>query len=65
MVDADIIEQRRYDITRYAGKSGMSILPIFDSIPSQLAKVNKRFALNSVRKDAIYEVLEDDLAWLS
>ena len=43
----------------------MSILPIFDSIPGQLAKVNKRFALNSVRKDAIYEVLEDDFAWLS
>ncbi len=63
--DADILKQYRYDITKYAGKSKMSILSIFDSIPGQLAKVNKRFALNSVRKDAIYEVLEDDFSWLS
>ena len=63
--DTDILKQYRYDITKYAEKSKMSILSIFDSIPGQLAKVNKRFALNSVRKDAIYEVLEDDFAWLS
>lgn len=43
----------------------MSILSAFENIPGQLAKVDKRFALNSVREDAIYEVLGDDLAWLS
>ena len=65
MVDTDIIEQYRYDIIKYAGKNEMSILSAFDSIPGQLAKVNKRFTLNSLKKNATYETLEDDFTWLS
>ncbi len=43
----------------------MSILSAFDGIPGQLAKVNKRFTLNPLRKNATYETLTDDFAWLS
>lgn len=64
-VASDIVEQYRYDIIKYAPNSKMSILSIFENIAGQLAKINKRFMLNSIRKNATYDVLEDDFSWLT
>lgn len=64
-IATDIIEQYRYDIIKYAPNSKMSILAIFENIAGQLAKINKRFMLNSVRNNATYDLLEDDFLWLT
>lgn len=63
-VGTDIIEQYRYDIVKHAPSRKMQILAIFDSIPGQLAKVNKRFAFNLIKKNATFDSLEDDFSWL-
>lgn len=63
--DADIIEQYRYDIVRYAPKRRLQIQTIFDNLPAQLAKENKRFMMKSVKQGTTYERLEDDFAWLT
>ncbi len=63
-VNADIVQQYRYDIAKYAGNRAMQIQTIFDNIPSQLAKVNKRFMMMSVKKNGTYERLRDDFSWL-
>lgn len=64
-VDADIIEQYRYDIVKYAKKRQAKILAIFDNVPAQLAKENKRFVLKSMGKGSMYDNLEDDFSWLT
>ena len=63
-VDSDIIEQYRYDIVKYAKKRQAKILAIFDNVPAQLAKENKRFVLKSMGKGSMYDNLEDDFSWL-
>lgn len=63
-VATDIAEQYRYDITKYTKGRKLQILSIFDNIPSQLSKENKRFMMKSVRRGATYERLDDDFAWL-
>lgn len=63
--DADIIEQYRYDIVKYAPKRRLQIQTIFDNLPAQLAKENKRFMMKSVKQGTTYERLEDDFAWLT
>lgn len=62
---AGIVQQYRYDIAKYANNRAMQIQAIFDNIPSQLAKVNKRFMMMSVKKNGTYERLRDDFSWLT
>lgn len=64
-VDEAIVEQYRYDIIKHAPDRQMPILTIFDNIPSQLAKENKRFSMRSVGKNATYKRLESDFSWLT
>lgn len=63
-VGTDIVEQYRYDIIKYAPGRKMQICTIFDSVPGQLAKVNKRFVFNLIKKSATFDSLEDDFSWL-
>ncbi|MFW4356778.1 ATP-binding protein [Gordonibacter sp. KGMB07426] len=63
-VATDIAEQYRFDITKYATGRKLQIRTIFDNIPSQLSKENKRFMMKSVKQGATYERLDDDFAWL-
>lgn len=63
-VDLDIIEQYRYDITKYANARKTQILTIFDNVPAQLAKENKRFAMMTVKKGVSFDRLKDDFSWL-
>jgi predicted AAA+ superfamily ATPase len=65
-VDLAVVEQYRYDISRYVSTSRRPVVQtIFDNIPSQLAKENKRFMLRSIKAGATYERLDDDFAWLT
>ncbi|NGM16989.1 AAA family ATPase [Eggerthellaceae bacterium zg-893] len=63
-INSEIVEQYRYDIIKYSQEKKMQILSIFDSIPSQLAKVNKRFVLNSLKSGMTFEKVENDFDWL-
>ena len=65
-VDRAVVEQYRYDISKYAASARRPVIQtIFDNVPSQLAKENKRFMMRSVRRGATYERLDDDFAWLT
>lgn len=63
-VNAGIVEDYRYDISKYASKRSLLIQGIFDSIPSQLDKQNKRFRLDSIKNGAIFDRYEDDFVWI-
>lgn len=61
---AAIVEQYRYDITKYAKGRAPQIRKVYDAIPSQLDKQNKRFRMDAVEKGAFFDRLEYDFAWL-
>ena len=64
LVASDIIEQYREDIAQYAPNRALQIKTIFDNIPSELVKVNKRFQMKSIKTGATYDRYDDDFAWL-
>lgn len=64
-VDTDIASQYRYDIIKYAQGKKMQILGIFDSIPSQLAKANKRFVMKSIKSGSTFAEFEQGFSWLA
>lgn len=64
-VATEISSQYRFDIIKYAPDRKPNILSIYDNLAAQLSKANKRFVLNSIKKGATKERLEDDFAWLS
>lgn len=47
----DLIVGYRRDITKYAQKDKALVRAIFDSIPFQLAKQDKRFILSELKKE--------------
>lgn len=59
-----IIEQYRFDITKYAEKRAPQIKAIFDAMPSQLDKPNKRFRMDALKDGAVYDRYSNDFAWL-
>jgi uncharacterized protein len=66
---ADRIKRRiltlyRADASRFAKGYESKVLSIFDEIPSQLLKKEKRFSLNSLSKEARYRQYEDAFVWL-
>lgn len=60
----DLVQLYRADISKYAGNRALQVMAIFDDIPSQLDKENKRFELKSLRKNAVYERYANDFQWL-
>lgn len=64
-VDSDIVEQYRYDIVKYSSNKKAQILSVFNNIPGQLAKENKRFELKTIQQSARYDRLQKDFAWLT
>lgn len=60
----DLVRLYREDIAKYASGRSLQVKAIYDEIPQQLAKENKRFQLNSLRKQARYERFANDFAWL-
>lgn len=64
-VDTEIVEQYRYDIIKYSEEEKLKILDIFDNIPGQLAKVNKRFEMKAVKGKGVFEPLKSSFTWLT
>lgn len=63
-VKRDILALYRADIVRHAGGYERKVESIFDEIPSQLQKHEKRFNLASLGKQARYRDYEDAVFWL-
>ncbi len=66
---ADCVKRRilnlyRDDIAKFASGYEEKVFALFDSIPGQLSKKEKRFNLASIHKDARLRTYEDSFLWL-
>ena len=64
-VKRQILELYRSDVTKFAAGYESKVLDIFDGIPSQLSKHEKRFVLSSIDKEARFREYQDAFMWLS
>ena len=64
-VKRDILELYRADIVKHAQGYEMKVEQIFDDIPAQLQKHDKKFKLSSLKKEARFRDYEDSIFWLS
>lgn len=64
-IKKDIIQLYRNDIAKYAKGYEAKVLSIFDEIPSQLSKREKKFTLSSLSQEARFRDYEDAFMWLS
>lgn len=67
MVDAvkrDILNLYRNDIRKHAKGNELKAENIFDEIPSQLQKHEKKFKLSSLKKEARFRDYEEAIFWL-
>jgi len=63
-IKRDILRLYRSDIAKYASGYESKVLQIFDEIPSQLSKHEKKFTLASLSKNARFRDYEDAFMWL-
>ena len=64
LVKRDILNLYKDDIVKYSGDDSIKVQSIFEEIPSQLQKHEKRFSFNSLQKDARYREYKDAFFWL-
>lgn len=60
-----ILNLYRNDISKHAQGYELKTTSIFDEIPSQLQKHEKKFKLSSIKKDARFRDYEDAMFWLN
>lgn len=63
-VKRQILELYRSDVTKFAEGYESKVLSIFDGIPSQLSKHEKKYSLASIQKEARFRDYEDSFMWL-
>ncbi len=68
--DSDIIKRNilrlyRTDVTKFAKGYESKVLALFDEMPSQLTRHEKKFKLSSISKAARYREYEDAFMWLA
>ena len=60
----EIVRLYREDISKYSQSRTLQIKAIFDAIPTQLAKENKRFQIKDIKSNAKFDRLEGNFSWL-
>lgn len=60
-----LVELYREDIAKHAGDRVLQVKAIYDAIPAQLNKENKRFLFKQIQADAKFERYANDFAWLT
>lgn len=65
LVKRDILKLYRNDISKYADNQETKVTAIFDEIPGQLQKHEKKFKLSDLRKDARMREYSQAFFWLS
>ena len=63
-IKRNILTLYRADIVKHADGYELKVESIFDEIPAQLQKHEKKFKLSSLKKDARFRDYEDALFWL-
>lgn len=63
-IKKDILNLYRNDVSKYAGIYKNKVISVFDSIPSQLSKKDKRFKITTISKHAKNRNYEDAFIWL-
>ena len=63
-VKRDILALYREDVSKHANGYEIKVVGIFDEIPAQLSKHEKKFSLSSIKKEARFRDYEDALFWL-
>ncbi|MDO4332688.1 MAG: DUF4143 domain-containing protein, partial [Eubacteriales bacterium] len=64
-VKRDILTLYRADIIKHAMGYEMKVESIFDEIPAQLQKHEKKFKISSLKKEARFRDYEDAMFWLA
>lgn len=60
----NILNLYREDISKFASGYEDKVYAMFDNIPGQLSKKEKKYKLASISKDARYRTYEDSFIWL-
>lgn len=60
----DVLSIYRNDIFNYAGELADKVVSVFDQIPSQLSKHEKKFRLSALKPGAKYRDWDDAFFWL-
>ena len=63
-VKRDILNLYRQDIAKHARRYAQNVTGIFDEIPAQLSKHEKKFILSSLGKGARYRDYDNSFLWL-
>lgn len=63
-IKRNILNLYRQDISKHAEGYNLKVERIFDEIPAQLQKHEKKFRLSSISKDARFRDYEDAMFWL-
>lgn len=64
-IQRDILTSYRDDISKYAGRDRQLARMVFDAIPLQLSKEDKRFVLSDIEKGASQRKYGDATQWLA
>ena len=64
LIKRDILNLYKDDIIKYSGDDSTKVQSIFEEIPSQLQKHEKRFSFNAIQKDARYRDYKEAFFWL-
>ncbi len=64
-IKRNILTLYRNDVAKFAGNYQNKVLAIFDEIPAQLAKKEKKYRLSSLSKNARLRDYEDAFMWLA
>ena len=59
-----ILKLYRDDVSKFAKGYENKVFALFDGIPAQLSKKEKKYKLSSISKDARYRSYEDSFIWL-
>lgn len=63
-IKRQILKLYRDDVTKFADGYESKVLAIFDGVPSQLSKHEKKYKLSSLKKEAKFRDYEDSFMWL-
>lgn len=60
-----ILQLYRNDVSKFASGHEEKVFAVFDGIPAQLSKKEKKYVLSSLNKDARYRNYEESFLWLN
>ena len=63
-VQEAIVTQYRWDISKYARERARVVRRIFDLIPSEISRQDKRFVIKNVGGDSHFDRYDNDFMWL-